>query len=52
MRIITALQVKLTEGEQGRMYEKATDSLKAYLKTLQARGHFLFPRYLKNQDRI
>jgi adenylate cyclase len=40
MRIITALQVKLTEGEQGRVFGKATDNLEAYLKTLQAREHF------------
>jgi TolB-like protein len=30
--IITALQVKLTEGEQARVYSKGTDSLEAYLK--------------------
>ncbi len=39
-RIITALQVKLTEGEQARVSGEATDNLEAYLKTLQAREHF------------
>ena len=40
MRIITALQVELTEGEQARISGKATDNLDAYLKELQAREHF------------
>ncbi|MFO7737007.1 MAG: adenylate/guanylate cyclase domain-containing protein, partial [Desulfatiglandaceae bacterium] len=40
MRIITALQVKLTEGEQARISGNATDNLEAYLKELQAREHF------------
>jgi adenylate cyclase len=34
--IITALQVKLTEGEQARTASKGTDNLDAYLKCLQA----------------
>jgi tetratricopeptide (TPR) repeat protein len=33
-RIITELQVKLTEGEQARIYAKGTDNLEAYLKVL------------------
>jgi adenylate cyclase len=41
MKIMTALQVTLTEGEQARVYGKATDNLEAYLKMLQAREHFL-----------
>jgi adenylate cyclase len=40
MKITTALQVKLTEGEQARMWEKGTDNLDAYLKRLQARERF------------
>ena len=36
-RIITELQVKLTEGEQARIFAKGTDNLEAYLKFLQAR---------------
>ena len=35
MKIITALQVKLTEGEQARLSAKGTDNLEAYLKYLQ-----------------
>jgi len=34
--IITAMQVKLTEGEQARAASKGTDNLKAYLMFLQA----------------
>jgi len=34
--IITAMQVKLTEGEQARAVAKGTDSLEAYLKCLQS----------------
>jgi adenylate cyclase len=35
-KIITALQVKLTEGEQARTASKGTNNLEAYLKCLQA----------------
>jgi len=35
--IITAMQVKLTEGEQAKVDAKGTDNLQAYLKCLQAR---------------
>jgi len=35
-KIITALQVKLTEGEQVRTASKGTNNLEAYLKCLQA----------------
>jgi len=41
MKIITALQVKLTEGEQARLHGKGTDNLEAYLKFLQGRGYLL-----------
>ena len=37
MKIITALEVKLTEGEQARVAGSGTDNLDAYLKVLQAR---------------
>jgi tetratricopeptide (TPR) repeat protein len=33
---VTALQVKLTEGEQARVYAKGTDNLEAYLKVMEA----------------
>ncbi len=39
MKILTALQVKLTEGEQARISVKGTDNLEAYLKVLQAREY-------------
>ena len=39
-KIITALQIKLTEGEQARLSGKGTDNLEAYLKSLQAREQF------------
>jgi adenylate cyclase len=35
-KIITAMQVKLTEGEQARALAKGTNNLEAYLKYLQA----------------
>jgi len=35
-KIITAMQVKLTEGEQARAFSKSTNNLEAYLKCLQA----------------
>ena len=37
MRIIEALEVKLTEGEQARIRAKGTDNLAAYLNVLEAR---------------
>jgi TolB-like protein/Flp pilus assembly protein TadD len=37
--IITALQVKITEGEEVRVYAKGTKNLQAYLKFLQGRRH-------------
>jgi adenylate cyclase len=40
MEIITALQVKLTTGEEARLTAKGTDDLHAYLKYLQARESF------------
>lgn len=36
LKIITALQVQLTEGEQARVYGSGTMNLQAYLKVLQA----------------
>jgi adenylate cyclase len=40
LKILTALQVKLTEGEQARVWAKRTDNLEAFLKYLQARQYF------------
>jgi len=39
-KIITALQVKLTEGEQVQTVSKGTNNLEAYLKCLQANELF------------
>ena len=39
--IITAMQIKLTEGEQVRAAAKGTDNLEAYLKCLQAKEYLL-----------
>ncbi len=40
-KILIALQVKLTRGEQARVWAKGTDNLEAYLKYLQARDNAL-----------
>ena len=37
MKILTALQVELTEGQQARVYGKGTNNFEAYIKFLQAR---------------
>ena len=39
MKIITEMQVKLTEGEQARALAKGTDNLEAYLKVLEGAEH-------------
>jgi TolB-like protein/class 3 adenylate cyclase/Tfp pilus assembly protein PilF len=39
MKIITALQVELTEGVQARVFGKGTDNLEAYMKFLQGREY-------------
>jgi adenylate cyclase len=40
-KIITALQVELTDGEQARIAAKGTENLQAYLKFMQGRESFL-----------
>lgn len=45
LRIITALQVKLTEGEQERILSKTAKNLQTYLKCLEGEG------YLRQLDR-
>jgi adenylate cyclase len=35
IKILTAMQVKLTQGEQARIFAKGTNNLKAYLRLLQ-----------------
>jgi adenylate cyclase len=45
MNVVKAMRVKLTLGEQDRMYTKGTKNLKAYLKTLEAiEPFFLFKK--------
>ena len=39
MKVMTAVQVKLTTGEAARLHEKGTKNLDAYLKVLQAREY-------------
>ena len=39
LKVLTAVQVKLTMGEVARLYEKGTKNLDAYLKVLQAREY-------------
>ena len=38
--IITALQIRLTEGEQAALYAKGTNSLDAYLKAMEANWRY------------
>jgi TolB-like protein/Tfp pilus assembly protein PilF len=45
--IITALQVKLTEGEQASIYGKGTDNLEAYLKVMEA--NWIYSKGTKEQ---
>ena len=40
MKILTALRVKLTEGEQARLYGRAGENLDSFLKVLQGRAYF------------
>ncbi len=37
MKILTSLQVTLTEGESARSFDRGTESLEAYLKTIEGR---------------
>jgi adenylate cyclase len=39
LKILIAMQVKLTEGDQARLYGKGTDNLDAYLKFLRGRQY-------------
>ncbi len=48
MEILMALQVKLTEGEQGRVLGKGTENHEAYVKILQGREHI----YRMNKEGI
>ena len=39
MKILLALQVKLTEGEQAPLWSKGSDNIEAYLKLIQGRSY-------------
>jgi adenylate cyclase len=41
LRITQALQIKITEGEQARVFGKGTSNLDAYLKWLQGQDHLI-----------
>jgi len=49
MKVLTAVQVKLTVGEAARVFEKGTKNLEAYLKVLQARE---FKGGTMNKERV
>jgi len=49
IKIISALRVKLTEGEQARVIGKGTDNIEAYFKLMQAREHLF---RMNKQDNI
>jgi TolB-like protein/class 3 adenylate cyclase len=40
MKIVNALQINLTEGDQARLWVKQTENLDVYLKTMEATSHF------------
>ena len=40
IKILTALRVTLTEGEQARLYDRGTENLDSFLKVLQGSQHF------------
>jgi adenylate cyclase len=50
MKIITDLQVKLTDGEQARVWSRGTTNLQAYLKFLKGREHY--NRFTKEENAL
>jgi len=48
--VITALKVKLTDGEYARIYKRGTNNLEAYLKCMKGVDHAL--RFNKNDNEI
>jgi adenylate cyclase len=48
MKILTELQVKLTEGDAARMYAKGTHNLQAYLKVVE--GNWYYRQYNKESN--
>ncbi len=49
LKVLTAVQVKLTTGEVARLYEKGTNNLEAYLKVLQGRE---YKAGIMNKERV
>jgi TolB-like protein/Tfp pilus assembly protein PilF len=49
LKVLTAVQVKLTTGEVARLYEKGTNNLEAYLKVMQARE---YKAGIMNKERV
>ncbi|MFC1534385.1 tetratricopeptide repeat protein [Thermodesulfobacteriota bacterium] len=41
IKILTALRVKLTEGEQARVYDRGTSNLDCFMKMLEGNSYFL-----------
>jgi adenylate cyclase len=50
MKILTALRVKLTEGEQARVYDRGTGNLDSFMKVLEGSSHFL--RFNKDDNTV
>jgi adenylate cyclase len=48
LKILTALRVKLTEGEQARVYDRATGNLDSFMKVLE--GDSYFYRFNENDN--
>ena len=48
MRILTALRLTLTEGEQARVYDRSTENLDSFLKVLRGMHHLL--RFNENDN--
>jgi adenylate cyclase len=48
MKILIALRVKLTEGEQARLHDKDTDNLDCFMKVLEGQSYIL--RFNKNDN--
>jgi adenylate cyclase len=50
MKILTALRVKLTEGEQARVYDRGTGNLESFMKVLEGSSYFF--RFNKDDNTV
>jgi adenylate cyclase len=50
MKILTALRVKLTEGEQARVYDRGTGNLESFMKVLEGNSYFF--RFNKDDNTV